>query len=535
MYSLIEQPWIQVLTTGGESQTCGLRELFRRADQVREIVGDLPTQGFAVLRLALAVVARAYSGPDEVSQWHRLWEREAPETEPVDAYLDEYAERFELFHPQTPFFQTAGLRTAKGEFSGLEKLIADVPAGHQYFTTRAGRGLKRISAAEAARWLVHLQAFDISGIKSGAVGDPRVKGGKGYPIGTGFAGHLGGLYVDGGNLWRTLLLNTIPYEHRGLQRDPRDRPAWEATPPGPDEAEDVVERPYGPLDLFTWQSRRVLLQRDGDDVIGVLVANGDKLTPQNLHRREPLTAWRRSDAQAKKLGGVVFMPREHRPERTVWRGLAALLPVSAPRGRGDGSERFLAAAVVEWAGEVLASRHSVELRTVGMVYGPQSSSVADVLEDRIVIPVALLGQTRPDLVSRVVEAVAETERAVTAAGYLAADLVRAAGARETAIVDGARDETQRRAYAALDAPFRDWLARIDTAAEADEVIRAWHARAALILRTIAADLVGTAGPQAWVGREVNGRHLSTPELEGRFSAALTTALPLSVAPKEAAA
>ena len=210
MYSLIEQPWIQVLTTGGESQTCGLRELFRRADQVREIVGDLPTQGFAVLRLALAVVARAYSGPDEVSQWHRLWEREAPETEPVDAYLDEYAERFELFHPQTPFFQTAGLRTAKGEFSGLEKLIADVPAGHQYFTTRAGRGLKRISAAEAARWLVHLQAFDISGIKSGAVGDPRVKGGKGYPIGTGFAGHLGGLYVDGGNLWRTLLLNTIP-------------------------------------------------------------------------------------------------------------------------------------------------------------------------------------------------------------------------------------------------------------------------------------------------------------------------------------
>ena len=534
-FSLVSEPWIVVLRCDGRVATVSLVELFREAHAIREIVGELPTQAFAVLRLALAVVARAYGGPATVPQWQRLWARGTADLAPVEEYLEEHRERFDLFHPRTPFFQTATLRTAKGEFSGLEKLIADVPAGHQYFTTRAARGLERISAAEAARWVVHLQAFDISGIKSGAVGDSRVKGGKGYPIGTGFAGYLGGLYVDGGNLWRTLLLNTIPLEHRSLQREAEDRPAWEAEPTGPDESQDVDERPYGPLDLYTWQSRRVLLQRDGDDVVGVLVANGDKLTPQNLHRQEPLTAWRRSDAQAKKLGGVVFMPREHQPERAVWRGLAAMLPAVAPRGRGDGSERFLTAAVVEWAGEVLEAGESVPLRAVGMVYGSQSAIVSDVVDDRLVVPATLLGESRPDLVSRVVETVADTERAAAAVGYLAADLARAAGAREPTIVDGARDEAQRLAYAALDVPFRAWLAGIRSEADADELVRGWHVWAARQLRAIATELLAAAGPDAWVGREVNGRHMSTPEAEGRFGAALRTALPLSVRPEEAVA
>lgn len=533
-YSLIEKPWILVLTCEGRTETVSLTELFRRAHQIREILGELPTQAFAILRLALAIVARAYDGPESVADWKRLWSTDEPVLPPIEAYLDAQRDRFDLFHPSTPFFQTAGLHTAKNEFSGLEKLIADVPSGFQYFTTRAARGLARISAAEAARWVVHAQAFDVSGIKSGAVGDDRVSGGKGYPIGTGFAGHLGGLYVDGGNLWRTLLLNTLPLEHRSLQRDPDDRPAWEAGPTGPAESDDVAERPYGPLDLYTWQSRRILLQRDGDEVVGVVLANGDRLTPQNLHRVEPLTAWRRSDAQAKKLGGVVFMPREHQPGRALWRGLAALLPVAAPRGRADGSERFLTAAVVEWAGEVLGNRGTVMLQTVGMSYGPQSSTVADVVADRIVVPVALLGESYPDLAARVVDTVADTEGAVARLGYLAADLARAAGAREPSIVDGARDDAQRLAYADLDAPFRSWLAELDPERDVDDQVADWHRTAARLVRRIGDELVAQAGPDAWVGRDVNGRHVSTPEAQGRFLAALRAALPLSVRTEEAA-
>src|SRR5699024_5865445 len=133
----------------------------------------------------------------------------------------------------------------------------------------------------------HVHAYDISGIKTGVVGDPRVKGGRGYPIGTGWAGAIGGVMVERDNLWRTLLLNLVPEDHPEiLEHSDRDRPAWEAPPSLPSEAEDVAARPYGPMDLFTWQARRVRLFGDESGVTGVLVANGDKIMPHNRFRNE---------------------------------------------------------------------------------------------------------------------------------------------------------------------------------------------------------------------------------------------------------
>ncbi|NTW42023.1 MAG: type I-E CRISPR-associated protein Cse1/CasA [Cellulomonadaceae bacterium] len=539
-FSLIDEPWVLVLTDDGMTDEVSLLDLFRRATRIREIVGDVPTQGFAILRVALAVLARAVDGPQDAESWERLWTSGGPPVDRIEAYLDEHRERFDLFHPGTPFFQVAGLHTAKSEVFGLARLIADVPAGHLYFTTRAGRGLARISAAEAARWLVHVHAFDPSGIKSGAVGDPRVKDGKGYPIGTGAAGALGGLSVDGGDLWRTLLLNTVPLDHPGLQRDRRDRPAWEAEPAGPSEADDVAARPYGPLDLFTWQSRRVLLAAGPDGVTGVVVANGDRLTPQNRHRQEPMSAWRRSEPQQKKLGlPVVYMPREHVPGRAVWRGLNALLPLVAPRGKADGGQPFVTAAVVEWAAEALQATARVALRTTGVVYGTQNASVEDMLDDRLVVPVAVLSDEHPALAQAAIDAVDSTEAAVRAVGYLAQNLARAAGGREPKLLDGVRDEAQRQAYTALDGPYRAWLAGLD--AEFDPLVQRerWHREAAALVRQVGAQLVESAGPDAWVGREValgsGSRHVSTAEADGQFRRAVDQALPTTLTTTEESA
>ena len=75
-------------------------------------------------------------------------------------------------------------------------------------------GISSISVAEAAQMVVHVMAYDYSGIKSGAVGDPRVKGGKGYPTGIGWAGWLGGTLLKGANLKETLLLNYVPQREK---------------------------------------------------------------------------------------------------------------------------------------------------------------------------------------------------------------------------------------------------------------------------------------------------------------------------------
>ena len=128
------------------------------------------------------------------------------------------------------------IHTASGKTSGLKSLIIDVPNGALFFITRIARGLESVTWAEAARWLVHVHAFDPAGIRSGAVGDPLAKQGRSFPIGTGWTGQIGTVTVMGENLERTLLLNTVVCEDLdGLNGvDPAsDLAPWEREPDGP--------------------------------------------------------------------------------------------------------------------------------------------------------------------------------------------------------------------------------------------------------------------------------------------------------------
>lgn len=220
------------------------------------LAGELPTQHVAILRLLLAIMYRALAADlnDEEAhdEWRGWWQaKELPTSRLVD-YLDGHSDRFDLLHPLHPFYQVADLHTKTGNSSGLSKLIAEIPDGEPYFTTRAGRLLASISLGEAGRWVVHCQAIDPSGIKSGAIGDDRVKGGKGYPIGTGWVGNLGVGIADGSSIAETLLLNLV----HDQGSPPEDKPVWER-PPQTAAEEPGHSQPTGPADLLTWQSRRL--------------------------------------------------------------------------------------------------------------------------------------------------------------------------------------------------------------------------------------------------------------------------------------
>src|SRR5690606_35892870 len=214
-------------------------------------------QTFAVTRLLLAILERAVDGLKAIPDWGELWQQTSLPLDDVTAYLDRYRSRFDLLSTRTPFYQVADLRTAKGDATGLDRLIADVPVNSYFFTTRLAAGIDRLSFPEAARWVVHCQAFDPSGIKSGAVGDPRVRGGKGYPIGTGWAGMLGGVIAEGRTLKETLLLNLIPHDQMERPDLERDLAAWERDPQGPAQEFPDDHGPYGPVQLYTSQSRRI--------------------------------------------------------------------------------------------------------------------------------------------------------------------------------------------------------------------------------------------------------------------------------------
>ncbi len=519
-FNLLDEPWIKVRTLDGAVRELSLTDVFTEAHELRGLAGEIPTQDVAVLRLLEAVLLgvtrprRPRSDDESVELWESWWRAGHFPVEVCD-YFQTHRERFDLLHDQTPFLQVAGLHTASGGTSGLVKLIADVPDGHQYFTTRAGGGLESLSLAEATRWLVHCHAYDPAGIKTGAVDDDRVHAGKGYSMGyPAWAGNLGIILAEGANLFDTLMLN-LPL----LLAKVDDVPVWERAALMPGVSTDHP-MPTGPADLFTWPSRRVLLHVKGDRIVDVQISNGDRLGPQQQTGNEPMTSWRKSKNQSKG-GGDVYMPVTHSPDRRVWQGLAALL-VST-----DGASKR--APVLDWLEKlrragVLPEDRTVFLRAVGIEYGPQASSIAGALDDGLQAHVAALIDQA--LVQMAVDAAARAGTGVVALVNLASNLAVAAGGEP----ERPRTETFEFGYSLLDRPYRTWLAELDDPVTASLRLEHWGEQARRILLDAGTTLISDAGPAAVIGREVAQRGTDSMQridaglAEIWFRAALSKAL-----------
>lgn len=517
-----------MLRVDGSSDELSILSIVQQAEDIRAIVGDVKPQAFSLHRLLLAIIHRALDGPNSVDEWVELNGDWAEVAASVEDYLGLFEERFDLCHPTQPFYQVAGLHTAKGEVSGLEKIIVDVPNGSPYFTTRVGEGIEQVSLREAARWLVHVQAFDTSGIKSGAVGDPRVKGGKGYPIGVAWAGQLDGVEVIGSTLRETLMLNLVPTGVPGIdiKTGVEDRPPWERTQLTSQE-DGSTRPPRGFVDLYTWQSRRVLLHGDLDSVTGVVLANGDKITPQNKHTVEPMSLWRYSEPQSKKFGDTVYMPGIHDPSKLFWRGLASMLPDTPREGVKSAPAPVQMPAVLKWIDALrfhraLPSNSIVRVHSTGYIYGSQSAVVDELFDDVLAFPSALLSPENAALRLVALNAVDQTDRGVFALVSLARNLAAAAGAGD---LDGFGDRAREQVYALLDAPFRAWLTTLNLVESESQAAARWHSQAREMVRGQADQLVRSVGPAAWRGREVSGRHVDVGQAEIWFGLALTKAFP----------
>ena len=425
----------------------------------------------AILRLLLAISHRTMDGPEDLDTWREYWQDPERLGRDAAAYLERYRERFDLRDPDRPFFQVAGIHAASGKTSELESLIVDVPNGNPFFTTRIAQGLESISWAEAARWLVHVHAFDPSGIRTGAVGDPRVKGGRGYPIGPGWTGQIGTVTVTGESLERTLLLNTVVCESLPdlADVDPeQDLAPWEREADSPAGSHDL--EPAGPVSCYTWQTRRALLHGDDAGVTGLFLGNGDKATPQNRYLVEPMTAWRYSEPQTRKFKAPVYMPRKLPTDRAFWRGLSTLVAQLSPpitvKGAGEVT-RYRSPGVVSFYQELMRRRivpasGLIPLHAVGIEYGAKEAVVTELVDDVLTLPAGLLDPENTRLLAIVHDAMEETDHVASALRNLAGNLDRArGGSPETA--SAAREHAGAAFYQVIDERFPRWLASLDGA------------------------------------------------------------------------
>lgn len=521
-FNLIDQPWIPVYLNHAGRDELSIRSVFHRAREIETIGGELPTQAFAIQRLLIAIMYRGINwgtAPDE--SWSKVWNEGCLPQESINAYLDRYHERFDILHPATPFYQVADLNTAKSEFKAVEHLIADIPSNTKYFTTRSGVTAQCLSFAEASRWLVHCQAFDLSGIKSGDPRDQRVKGGKGYPIGTAWAGQLGGVLFEGVTEFETLMLNTVLVRKDGEALPDDDAPLWEREPHGP--TPRTLSEPLGPTDLLTWQSRRIRLQHNSTAITGALICNGDPSNSHNKFDSEFWTGWRYSEPQSKKFGESRYLPRQHDPDRALWRGINALLAdVDNPAGRQQKSK---APGVSSWISYLMAQDYISEDTVIrphatGLQYINNASVIGESFDDSVQIRAALAG--RNSQARRTANrAVTIADEAVTALANLAGNLAEAAGGPK----DGPRDSARSRAFFALDAPYRHQLKDLTEHTDFQEYLVQWQRQVRRIVTTMGSELIDNAGIPAQVGRVVDDRYLDSSLAAKWFGSALRKALP----------
>lgn len=530
MFSLIDDPWISVVDTDGNQRTVGIREIFAGEVKVASLQGESPAQNFAIVRLLLAIFWRAHSRESKVESgktfnfaaWFerlRAQLKRSGRDEAVMDYLEQYRNRFELLDSPTPFMQVADLAVPSGEVKHVTTIVPE--AQEDYFTMRAGKARDSLSYGEAARWLVYAQAYDYSGIKSGAVGDSRVKDGKGSPIGTGWTGMTGGVLVVGENLLDTLILNTCS----SALTNPQDKPVWERQPDGPDTREKVGENAYpqGPSDLLTWQSRRIRLHTEGDRVTGVVLSNGDRIPDAGANVfGDPMTPYRYSTNKSKKNLDIYY-PATFSPQRTVWRALDALIvaetdggfsgKVKAPKRPQNLDNLANLSQYIDGIPNVL----NVDL--VAVEYGSQSSSVASTYAAQMGMPLVLLLEQSGQLRQAVREAASATSEAAIGLGRFAANLLVAAG-KEYEFTPMPTDQV----LAEMEPLFNAWLQNLadfapkivsgngDVAEDSIvRLVRGWQSKVRQHIVSQALILLRGAGPKAMVGKIVTDSNGEGPK------------------------
>lgn len=516
-FNLLDEPWIRVMTEDCTVVERSLMQVLLNSHQYQRLADELPTQDVALLRLLLAILQTVFyrvdpEGEDDpiedraaaIRRWQALWNAGRFPVQPIRTYLETWKDCFWLFHPEHPFYQVpAAAVGTKFKASKLNGELSESAHKMRLFPLRDGEEKETLSYAEAARWLVTLIGFDDSASTKKETG-----------TGTGWLGDRVNVYAIGENLFETLMLNLV-FLKDGRYVWAENMPAWEQ-PTMTTAKKREIPLPDNQAELLTLQSRRLILSREENRVTGFSSTGGDFFGKEGRVNAfsEQMTLWRAG--KTPKNAVPQFVPASVDPWRQMWRDFEVIL------GRREDTH---IPGVVAWLTELrrknVIPRKYVHIASVGVTYDSKKGSIADIISDHLDFQMSLLdaaGELWIVLVGGEIHLIDEVARAL---GALAEGLYLAQGGQ----LDGAgkkarqsqRDEGMRLLYAAVDLPFREWLAHIGAQHGDDENTRAqeqqcWRSIVFRIADNLGREMVRDAGTAAFTGRwivnemaETNGR------------------------------
>lgn len=426
-YNLTEEKWIRALSRNGQETKLDLREVFLEAQNYLDIGGEIRLQDMAVLRLLIAISVTLLYRYDEngeradLADYEQALDRFAAvfkngkySQKAVNAYFDEWYDRFELFDDTRPFFQITltGLGWEKDGKNHDDKLpclgngvtmnwmpMTAINGRIQSSNNRPATPYKDISGEsaeladidEAVRWMMFYNAY----------GDCTVGKKKNYideagnkqSANAGMTLPSNGSLVTpvGKNLFETIMLSSVLFDPDRNELYKTMHPVWE---------EDCHEREIArgkpvPNDLarmYTQQARRMSLVRVGDKIKGAYVSagesySGDQLWMEPAFMMKPLE---NGEAKESKL-----VPVKCKNGVDVWREMEHIA--------GDKG-----AAVTRWINtlyseDILPDDEKTPFRVTGISYVSNGCGIQTMLEDSIVLSRKFMedSETRQDAVAEI--------------------------------------------------------------------------------------------------------------------------------------
>lgn len=328
-FNLITEPCVPVLDNEKRQKTLSLQDALLQAHTIDNLSHDSPVVTASLMRLLVALLADSFA-PKHLNAWREIWESGRLDEETIGAYFVENHDRFDLFNPQYPFYQTARLEDDNPVNLNLFAIELATGNNPTLFSHSLDSDETDYTPVQAFHLLIAAQNFSLAGLLRRTT---TLEGETIYWQSAYSAPLIPGAvtWLEGNNLFETLMLNLIPKSILGEDDEshPDDIPAWRMERPA-DLRDTLIGKSHNKIgargyrDRLTWQSRLIRLlpiETKNGTIVRRACFNHGRSADNGQNSYDPMLAYRRDE----KRGDLVVRLSD---EKASWRDMHALIGVS---------------------------------------------------------------------------------------------------------------------------------------------------------------------------------------------------------------
>jgi len=372
--NLITGDWIPVLFDNRVQKDVGLKELYEKSREIRDLVLN-PAQRISVMRLLICITQAALDGPENEKDWLECESRIIPES---IKYLDERMDLFNLYGGKR-FMQFD--RLVANEWKVLDKLDFSSPSASTLFEHSASSEfIRERKDAWKAINLITLLNFHTTGKVGQAILDEVNLNHPTFP--TLCIGHLHTI-LKGDNLLETICLNLLTKkEVSSLPNGKWGKPIWDYFPASATDNEAIENATRTYLGRLLPLSRLIFLDQSQDSTKCIIGPTPKTIEYEQLPAfREPSTT-----VLIGKTNNLYYLRISS--EKHIWRDLGSVLFLSSSSTSGA-AVTLNKTSIISGA----SNNKTIDVWVGGLELGDQAAKLNDMVEWNLSLPLKLLGES----------------------------------------------------------------------------------------------------------------------------------------------